>query len=291
MAQHPTKPRHKQARRTLTDSPFDSLERTFGLLCGGPSPLALDGCSFVGLPNRTLPLDELKSLLLHPSVSFDLRDAVVGELVDRAQHEGKWMIGLAGVLLPGLRRAAWPLSHACLDRAADVESEMLASFVAAVGRTDSSRPRLAAHLTWQAHGGAKEQVRAEMAERAKPANRPVSTAPPRPWGHPDLVLAKAVDLEVLCVEDAELISATRIGDLPLERAAAGLGISYAAARKRRTRAETTLVVWMTSDDYPAVEFVPKGIKTPRSLGGDRPRRGRPRERRPEQRPSDPSTRR
>jgi hypothetical protein len=278
-------------RRTLTDSPFDTLERTFTILCAGPSPLALDGCSYHGLPNRLLPLDELKSLLLHPSVSFDLRDAVVGELVDRAQHEGKWMIGLAGVLLPGLRRAAWPLSHACLERAADVESEMLASFVAAVGRVAPGRSRLAAHLTWQAHSGAKEQVRAEMAERARPANRPVSAAPPRPWGHPDLVLAKAVDLEVLCAEDAELISATRIGDLPLERAAGSLGISYAAARKRRIRAETTLAVWITSDDYPSLDFVPNGVKAPRSLDGDRPRRGRPRERRPEQRRSDPSTRR
>jgi hypothetical protein len=163
--------------------------------------------------------------------------------------------------------------------------------VAAVGRVAPERPRLAAHLTWLAHSGAKEQVRAEMAERARPANRPVSAAPPRPWGHPDLVLAKAVILKVICAEDAELISATRIGNLPLERASTGLGISYAAARKRRIRAETAVAMWITSDDYPPADFVPKRAGTTRSMDGARPRQGRPRERRPEQRPSNPSTRR
>jgi hypothetical protein len=281
-------------RRTLTDSPFDTLEKTFNVLSSGPSPLALDGQSFDDLPDRPLPLDELKSLLLHPSVSFSLRDAVVGELVDRAQHDGQWgqwMVGVAGVLLPGLRRAAWPLAQICPDKTPDVESEILASFVAAVRRVAPDRPRLAAHLTWRAHGGAKELVRAEMAEWAKPAFQPVSAAPPRPWGHPDLVLVKAVEAGVLCAEDAELIGATRIGGLSLEVAADRLGITYAAARKRRTRAEATVVEWITSDDYPSLDFVPKETKTPRSVGGDRPRRGRPRERRPEQRRFDPSTRR
>ncbi|MGH9078601.1 MAG: hypothetical protein ACRDYE_00730 [Acidimicrobiales bacterium] len=278
-------------RRPFTDSPFDSLEECFEELCSGPFPLALDGRPFDGLPDRLLPLDELKSVLLHPSAPYVLRDAVVGELVDRAQRDGAWMVGLAGVLLPGLRRAAWPLCHACLDRAADVESEMLASLVAAVRGADSNRPRLAAHLTWQAHGGGKKLVRAELAESARPAFHPVSAAPPRPWGHPDLVLVKAVEHGVLCAEDADLISATRIGGMPMERAAIGLGIGYAAARKRRSRAERAIAGWIRSEDYPAFDFVPNGGETPRSLDGDRPRRGRPRERRPEQRRSDPSTRR
>jgi hypothetical protein len=35
--------------------------------------------------------------------------------------------------------------------------------------------------------------------------------PHTPWGHPDLVLARAVDEGVLLAEDAELIGETRIG--------------------------------------------------------------------------------
>jgi hypothetical protein len=278
-------------RRTLTDSPFDTTEKGFGMLCSGPTPLALEGTKFEGLPDRTIALDELKAILLHPSMPLDQRNTVLGELVARAKFEGRWMVGLVGVLLPGLRCSAWPLSRQCPDKASDIESEMLASFIEAVRRVDSHRPRLAAHLTWRAHSGAKALVRAELAECARPAFNPVSAAPPRKWGHPDFVLAQAVDDEVLCAEDAELIGATRLADLSLDAAAERLGISYAAVRKRRIRAEATLVAWITSDDYFSAHFVPKEAQTPPSLGADRPRRGRPRERRPEQRRSDPPMRR
>ncbi|HUD17965.1 MAG TPA: hypothetical protein VMQ59_11910, partial [Acidimicrobiales bacterium] len=61
-------------RRTLTDSPFDTLEKTFRLLVTGPRPLALEGEAVVGLPQRLIPLDELKAILLHPSTSYQVRD-------------------------------------------------------------------------------------------------------------------------------------------------------------------------------------------------------------------------
>ena len=109
-------------RRVLTDSPFDTLEKTFDLLVTGPNPLALDGTSLDGLPDRVIPLGELKAMLLHPSMAFAARDAVVDELVSRSRsHGGAWTVGLAGMLLPGLRRAVWPLVQACPGKAADIE--------------------------------------------------------------------------------------------------------------------------------------------------------------------------
>jgi hypothetical protein len=60
--------------RVLTDSPFDTLEKTFDLLVTGPNPLALNGTSLDGLPDRAIPLGELKAMLLHPSMAFDVRD-------------------------------------------------------------------------------------------------------------------------------------------------------------------------------------------------------------------------
>ena len=68
-------------RRTLTDSPFDTMEKTFGILCSGPTPLALDGTKFEGLPDRAIALDELKAILLHPSMPLESRNTVIGELV------------------------------------------------------------------------------------------------------------------------------------------------------------------------------------------------------------------
>ncbi len=89
-------------------SPYETLETAFGLLTSGPEPLSLDGRLVGhGLPPRAIPLDELRGMLLHPSVAFAARDAAVAELARRARRDrGAAMVGLAGVLLPGLRRLA-----------------------------------------------------------------------------------------------------------------------------------------------------------------------------------------
>ena len=262
-------------RRRLTNSPFDTLERTFALMATGPDPLALDGTGVAGLPHRAIPLDELKARLLHPSTRFETRDAIVAELVTRAKADGgKWTVGLAGVLLPGLRGTVRALVQACPGKADDLEAEALAALLAAVARCEPGRPRLASWLRWQARKGATRLLRAEMAERARPGNEPVSAAPPRPWGHPDLVLAKAVRAGVISVSDAELISATRLGDTDLAEAATALGIGYWACHKRRRRAETTLTEWVTGDDYPPIEVVQKHGESGCSQCGDRRRQDR-----------------
>lgn len=278
-------------RRMLTDSPFDTLEATFRLLSSGPRPLAFEGAGVPGLPRRTIPMGELRSILLHPSTDFDTRDAVVANLAAGAQAEGgAQMIALAGVLLPGLRRAVWSLCKACPAKGDDIEAEALACFVAEVARCQPGRERLAARLCWLARTGAKRVVRAELSEVAHPAPQPVSAEPPRPFGHPDLVLADAVARGVLDADDAELIGATRIGDVPLPDAAAERGLGYWAAQKRRKRAEQALVAWIVSEEYPDPP-VQEGPETPCSCGAGRPRQGRPNSRRPEARRSTPPPRR
>jgi hypothetical protein len=278
-------------RRPLTDSPFDTLEATFRLLSIGPRPLAFDGTRVPGLPRRAIALAELRSILLHPSTDFDTRDTVVADLAAGAQTEGgARMIGLAGVLLPGLRRAVWSLCRACPGKVDDIEAEALACFVAEVARCQPDRPRLAARLCWLARTGAKRVVRAELSELARPAPQPVSAEPPRPFGHPDFVLADAVTKGVLDVDEAELIGATRIGDVPLAQAAAERGLGYWAAQKRRKRAEYALVAWLASEEYPDPP-VQESPGTSCSCGAGRPRQGRPISRRPEARRSTPPPRR
>jgi hypothetical protein len=266
-------------RRVLTDSPFDTLEKTFDLLVTGPNPLALDATSLDGLPDRAIPLGELKAMLLHPSMAFAARDAVVDELVARSRsHGGAWTVGLAGVLLPGLRRAVWPLVQACPGKAADIEAETLVAFLAAVARCEPGRARLASRLCWLARIGADRLLRAEVAERARPGTDPVSAAPRRPWGHPDLVLERAVRAGVIGAADAELIGATRIGDVELAEVANALGISYKACHQRRRRAESALVEWLTSDNYGDIAFDATNRRSrSRQSVPEQGRRGRPRQ--------------
>ena len=176
-----------------TLSPFDTLEETFRLLSDGPRPIALDGSAIVGLPNREIPLRELRAMLLHPSVAFSVRDAALRALVERAQAEGgRWTVGLAGVLLPGLRRAIWPLFEACPQKLDELEAEALSAFLVALARCRPGRDRIASWLCWRTRVGAARLLRAELAEQAGPGTDPVPSDPPRPWGHPDFVLAKVV---------------------------------------------------------------------------------------------------
>lgn len=64
--------------------------------------------------------------------------------------------------------------------------------------------------------------------------------PYRPYGHPDLVLGRAV---APCITDdqAELISSTRLGDVLIEQIAAERGQTGSVVRMRRKRAERKLV--------------------------------------------------
>src|SRR6266511_297971 len=70
-------------------SPFDVLEAAFRLLTSGPEPVSLDGRVVgQGLPARPINLDELRQLLLHPSVGFAARDAAVAWLARHARDHG-----------------------------------------------------------------------------------------------------------------------------------------------------------------------------------------------------------
>lgn len=247
-------PNHKEPpMRPVEPSPFDTLEETFHLLVTGPSPLSLNGATIGhGLPSRAIPLDELRGLLLHPSVPFTARDAALNVLVRRAQgHRDGALVGLAGVLLPGLRRAVAPLVQACPAKAADLEAEMLAALVQSVAEARPGAERVAARLVWSAARRARALLGAEFAHRNHSASAPTSGEPPRPWGHPDLVLAEAVAEDVVSADDAELIGATRVGEVPLRQLAAEWGVAYDALQKRRRRAELRLVDWILRNSLSA----------------------------------------
>src|ERR1700761_5452187 len=95
-------------------SPFTCLDDAFAALSAEPRPHTFDASTVAGLPDRAIPLMELRTRLLHPSTSYATRDAVIARLVVAAHDDGgAATIALAGMLLPGLRRAAYSLVRAC----------------------------------------------------------------------------------------------------------------------------------------------------------------------------------
>jgi hypothetical protein len=241
--------------RTGDIRPLEVLDLSFRLLVCEPAPLALDGRAVGhGLPARMIPLDVLRSLLLHPSMGFDARDAALTWLIQRAQAEGgAWLVGLVGVLLPGIGRRVYPLCRAFPRLAHDLEAEALAGLVQAVHGWRLGQDRVATRLVWAAARGAHRLLRRETAVGDREASVGLQLEPPpRPPAHSDLLLAQAVRAGVLSRVDAELIAATRVEDVPLRQLAGRWGVGYEALRKRRYRAETALARWLASEaDVPS----------------------------------------
>ena len=174
-----------------TLSPLDSADASFRALTTGPQPLALHAASLAaGLPDRLVPLDELRALLLHPATGARARNKVWAELIRRARSGSPaWVVGLVGVAMPGLRRAAATLSASYRGDPADLQTEILTGFLAAMRALDPDdldRVPLASRLCWAAwRAGAgprlyRRQLHRHPPRPARRVRRPVhALGPPR----------------------------------------------------------------------------------------------------------------
>jgi hypothetical protein len=232
---------------SASPEPFDAVDAAFRLLCAGPQPLALHASKVAaGLPDRPVPLDELRVLLLHPSTSARARNQVWAELVRRARAgDPAWTVGLAGIAMPGLRRAVGSLAAAWRGDPADLQAEVLTGFLAAVRALDPDgleEVPLASRLCWAAWRAGQEHDdygEASWASRRRDLAE-WRDGPDLPWGHPDLVLAAAVREGILTRDQAALIGRNRLEGIPLSRIAAEAGISHSALCNRRKKAEKAI---------------------------------------------------
>jgi len=232
--------------------PFDAAEVAFRLLCAGPQPLALHACKVAaGLPDRLVPVDELRVLLLHPSTSARARNQVWAVLVRRARAgDPAWTVALAGIAMPGLRRAVGSLAAAWRGDPADLQSEVLTGFLAAVRALDPDDLEavpLASRLCWAGWRAGREMTFADAGWSAR--RRDLAEwrdGPELPWGHPDFVLAAAVREGILSREQAALIGRNRLEGVPLKQIAAETGIDLSAVYKRRKKAEKAIADAITN---------------------------------------------
>ena len=237
-------------------SPIDVLAHAFALLTDGPGQPSINGRAIgSGLPRRLVPVSELARLL--PTVSADVRDAVWRELVRRARSRGStWVVVAAGLALPGLRNAAGALTRGYRSDPADIDTEVIAGFLAALREVDIDEPAIAWRLCRAAYNaGARARYAADRyaARHVElPEDGGSQMAPRAPWSHPDLVLADAVAKRVLSVETAELIGRTRLEGRTLRAVAEELQVPYSTARRHRREAEERLVSLIRSGDVRAI---------------------------------------
>lgn len=219
---------------------LNDIEYRFRLMGQGPSPLSVDGRSLGhGLPRRAIALPELSAILMHPSCGYAARDAAWRLLVQRARTgDPAWRAGAVGVALPGLRFKAYLLAKLFTG---DVQAAVVEHFLRALSTVDVTKPGVVGNLLSAAFSKARAELREqEPASSGAPNHAPGAVLPPAPYGHPDLVLARAVTAEVITVQEAELIGATYLEEVSLTAYAERTGRPRWNLYKRRTAAVARL---------------------------------------------------
>src|SRR3954471_15716858 len=128
-------------------TPLDAAEKAFLLLAEAPTHVPFDARGFDRLPDRILPLDELRRLVLAAATSPEVRDAVWRELVVRARRDGPaWRVAAVGMAMPGLRRQAGLLAAGGHGDTHDLDSELLVGFMERLATVDLDEPRICGRL-------------------------------------------------------------------------------------------------------------------------------------------------
>jgi hypothetical protein len=160
-------------------------------------------------------------------------------LVQRARTgDPAWRTGAVGVALPGLRFKAYLLSKLF---AGDVQAAIVEHFLRALGAVGLDRPGVVGNLLSAAFSKARAELRdLEPVSSGAPTHAPGAVLTSAPYGHPDLVLARAVTAGVITVQEAELIGATYLEEVSLTAYAERTGQPRWNLYKRRTAAVARL---------------------------------------------------
>src|SRR4051812_33712677 len=241
-----------------TDSILDAVDTAFAALTCEPAPLSLDldklGMSLgddTGLPGGVVALPALQSWLLKHPRAYTVRDAVWGELIRRARLDGPaWVVAATAMAMPALRRYAGQLRTGWSGDACDLDAEIIAGFLTALrDRVDLVRPAPYAALCKAAWRAGFELRRRNGAEAIPVANVEHVTGPrtPKlPYGHPDLLVRRAVELGILDPGDEQAYIDLRLGRRAVEPTAARLGLEVDTLRRRVERIDTRIAEALAS---------------------------------------------
>jgi hypothetical protein len=228
-------------------SPLDAADAAFAALTCDPFPLTLDLDIFggdTGLPAGVVTLPALRDWLLAHPRAYTARDDVWRELIRRARLDGPaWVIAAVGMAMPALRRYAGQL---CADYAgdpSDIDAEILTGFLTALrDRVDLAKDAPHAALcraAWRAGHALRRQ-----SHEYTPVDNVEHLTGPRtptvPYGHPDLLVRRAVGLGILDREDEQPYIDIRLGRRAIEPVAARLGVTVDALRMRLGRIDTRI---------------------------------------------------
>ncbi len=234
-------------------SPLAAADAAFVVLTCEPAPLTLDLDTFGAqgdLPGGVMALPALRDWLLAHPRAYPARDMVWRELIRRARlHGPAWVIAAVGMAMPALRRYAGRLCAGYPGDPDDVDAEILTGFLTALrDRVDVARDAPHAALcraAWRAGYRLRHQ-----ASEYTPVDNVEHVTGPRPphvpYGHPDLLVHRAVGLGLLDAGDEQPYIDIRLGRRAIEPIAARLDITVDALRMRLGRIDDRIADALTA---------------------------------------------
>lgn len=248
-------------------NPLDVARTSFRWLTVGPHPVTVDGRLFDHLPDREIPVDELRELLLRRDCPRTTWDQVWTHVILKSRlHGATWTLVAVGLALDALIPIAARLTAHYAGDPTDIHAEVLRGFLDALYRIDLDQGRIMIRLRWAAYRAGHRALTAAMDGPTPKAPGFRSSEPRPPAGHPDLVLARAVVVGVLTETEAALIGDTRLDDITLSEWAAAQNLSYAQVQRARHRAEKRLALWLAEVAMPVEDDDPTGGTAATQLG-------------------------
>lgn len=246
---------------TTEATPLDVLRDAFALLCAEPCALAVPAeevAAFIA-PARDLTLREIKRLLMAEGTRADVKRALWGAVIRRAQRgEASWTLAAAGLAYPALAGKVLLACRRSPAEADEIQAEVLVEFLAALRTVDVEDPRishdLAGYLAWRAFMASRRFRRAEAAAAKRQCELPSEDShagallPAQPEGHPDLVLARALRAGVIDQDEADWIARTCLGDQSAADVAAEYEMGLSTFYRRRTQAGRRIAAAIESGD-------------------------------------------
>lgn len=235
-----------------TASPLHAVETAFVALTSGGAPLTFPA-SLLGpvAPTAEVEIGALRKVLLADRTSRMVRDSIWAELIRRSRAQaGAWTVVAVAMAMPELTTLTSRYGRSFDAAPEDLHAEILTALLDRIATVDIAEPGIWPKLAWAARRAAIRTVE-EQIDYAGHTSIFCSAPPRMPYGHEDLVLARAEREGVISAAEADLIGMTRLEGVGLGEAAELLGASKNAVKIRRQRAEARLVAWLNGRRVPS----------------------------------------
>jgi len=231
-------------------SPLRSYEIEYLKACRVSVNSFSESDAITQLCGQQIVLSELGRALLEPTVSQNERDRTWATVVSNARNNrSPWIIIAIGLAMPGLRGAvkhAVPYAPHFQDRI-ELESAAIAGFISAITDINIERSKICARLCNRAYVAAR-RCAIEISRYQRQLQSPIyeSHPPSNQFGHIDLVLATAIQEDIITRVQATLIIDCCIDKQSITASAEAQGLDREKARIELKEAKNNVANWLMS---------------------------------------------